>query len=441
MNENENQNNGRSTSRRGFIQSTATAAVGAHLAMRQQFVQAAPSTNDTLRVGLVGCGRRGRGAAIQALKADTHTRLVALGDVFEDQIDASLKTFEQHGGEVEDRIDIPKQHCFAGFDAYQQVIDCVDVVLLATPPHFRPHHLEACIDAGKHVFAEKPVAVDVVGVKKVQLACQAAEKKDLTVVSGLCWRYDALARASIGQVHDGAIGRVIAMHSVYNSSRPGKEWPMRRQTEWGDMEWQLRNWYWFTWLSGDHIVEQAIHSVDKAAWAVHDEPPVSAVSLGGLQARSGSDLGTIFDHHAVIYEHANGMKHFHHCRQQPGCANNVSTQIIGSEGVCEVEKGIIRGPDGNVTWKYSGPKGQQMHQAEHDELFASLRAGKPINNGDYMSTSTMLAVLGRMASYTGGKITWDEALDSAENLSPPRYDWTVKLETPPIAQPGVSTFG
>ena len=433
-------NKGHSTTRRGFIGKSTAAAVGAGLVLNSQIVRTAHAAgSDELRVGLIGCGGRGRGAAIQALNADPHARLVALGDAFSSELDKSLKLFEQ-AGDVSRRIDVSKDRCYAGFDAYQRVIDSdVDVVLLASPPHFRPQHLEACIDAGKHVFAEKPVAVDAAGVKRVMAACEAAYQKNLAVVSGLCWRYDSRARASIDQIHGGAIGQIVAMHSAYNSSRPGKEWPMRREPGWSDMEWQLRNWYWFTWLSGDHIVEQAIHSCDKAAWAMQDETPVAAVSLGGLQTRNIPQRAQIFDHHAVVFEHANGVKHFHFCRQQPGCTNDVSVQIIGTRGVCDVEKAIIRDHDGKQIWRFRG-KTNVMHQAEHDELFASIRAGSPIYNGDYMAKSTMLSILGRMASYTGGKIEWDQAMDSQEDLSPPRYDWDVELDVPPIAIPGVTKF-
>lgn len=439
MNEHANDHD-TSTSRRDFIKSTAAAAVVASLVANTQIARRAYAAgDDTLKVGLVGCGGRGRGSAIQALNADPNTRLVALADVFGDQIESSLKIF-QKTGHTSSRIDVPKDRCFTGFDAYRKLIDSgVDVVLLATPPHFRPQHLEACIEAGKHVFAEKPVAVDAVGVKKVLAASAAAKKKNLAVVSGLCWRYDNRARASIEQIHSGAIGSIVAMHSSYNASPPGKEWPMRREEGWGDMEWQLRNWYWFTWLSGDHIVEQAVHSIDKAAWAMRDGPPQSAVSLGGLQARSAAVLGTIYDHHAVLYEYANGMKHFHYSRQQPNCANDVSTHIIGTKGVCEVEKAIIRDHDGKTAWRYSGKK-NVMHQAEQDALFASIRAGQPINNGEFMSKSTMLAILGRMASYTGQKITWEQAMNSKEDLSQSSYDWKVKLDVPPIATPGVTAF-
>ncbi|MBI2477404.1 MAG: Gfo/Idh/MocA family oxidoreductase, partial [Planctomycetia bacterium] len=362
-----------STSRRGFMKSTAAVAASASLAINAQIAKTAHAAgDDVLKVGLVGCGGRGRGSAIQALNADPNTRLVSLADTFGDQIENAMAIFTRTA-DIGSRIDVPTDRRFVGFDSYQQLIDSdVDVVLLATPPHFRPQHLEACVAAGKHVFAEKPVAVDAAGVKRVLAASEAAKKRNLALVSGLCWRYHNTARASIQQVHDGGIGQVVALHSVYNASRPGKEWPMRREPGWSDMEWQLRNWYWFTWLSGDHIVEQAIHSMDKAAWAMHDEPPASAVSLGGLQARGGAELGTIYDHHSVVYEHANGVKHFHSCRQQPGCANDVSTQIIGSSGVCEVEKGIINNHNGDTVWRFRGDKGRAMHQVEQDEMFASI---------------------------------------------------------------------
>ncbi|RMG35489.1 MAG: gfo/Idh/MocA family oxidoreductase [Planctomycetota bacterium] len=430
------------TTRRHFLARTAATAVGAGLALDRRLAAAAHvSSDETLKIGLVGCGGRGRGAAIQALRADANTRLIALGDIFQDQIDSTLQLFNRYGGDLSSRIDLPAERCFVGFDAYQKVIDSgVDVVLLATPPHFRPQHLEACVKAGKHVFAEKPVAVDAPGVKRVLAASEAAKKKDLAVVSGLCWRYHYVARASIRRIHDGAVGRIVAMYSAYNASRPGKPWPMRHEKGWSPLEWQLRNWYWFTWLSGDHIVEQAIHSMDKAAWAVHDAPPVAAVSLGGLQARRGPELGTIYDHHAVVYEYADGLRHVHTCRQQPGCANDVSCRIVGTRGVCEIERGIIRDHDGKVIWKYSGPKGAPMHQQEHNELFASLRAGTPINNGHYMAMSTMLAILGRMASYTGKKISWDQAMASKQDFTLPRYDWDVSVDVPPIAIPGVTPF-
>lgn len=430
-----------SGSRRDFIKTSAALAAGASALVNAQIARTAHAAgSDVLKIGLVGCGGRGRGAAVNALKADPHVRLVALADVFEDQIARSVDLFK-NTGQIADRMVVPKENQFVGFDAYQHVIDSgVDVVLLATPPHFRPLHLQACIDADKHVFAEKPTAIDAPGVRRVLAAAEEARQKGLAIVTGLCWRYNTLAREAMAKVHDGAIGRIVAVHSAYNTSMPGKEWPMRREAGWTDLQWQLRNWYWFTWLSGDHIVEQALHSIDKASWALHEETPAVAASLAGLQSRRGPEQGQIFDHHAVLYEHASGLKHFHYCRQQSGCARGVQTNVIGTQGVCHVEKATIRDHDNKATWRYRGPRGVQMHQAEMDAMFASIRSGEPINDGEFMAKSTMTAILGRMASYTGKKIGWEQAIASKEDFTLPSYDWDVSIESPPIAVPGVTPF-
>jgi predicted dehydrogenase len=426
-------------SRREFLRAGAAAAVAAgtlagELALAPA-VHAAGS--DLLRIGLIGCGRRGTGAAVQALQADPNTRLVALADAFADQLQESLATLQK--SEVADRVAVDEGRRFVGFDAYQKLLDSgVDVVLLCTPPHFRPAHLQAAVAAGKHVFAEKPVAVDAPGIHKVEAACAAAKQKNLSVVSGLQNRYSDAVRATIARVHDGAIGEVVMVQSAWNGNMPGKPWPMVRKEGWSDMEYQLRNWYFWTWLSGDHIVEQAVHSIDKGLWAVHDRPPASAVGLGGLQARRAPDRGQIFDHHAVVYEYADGRKHFHTCRQQRNCFNDISTQLVGTKGRCHVERGQIFGHDGRVVWKYAGNK-NNAYQDEHAALFAGLRSGKVLNNGDYMIRSTMAAIFGRMATYTGRKITWEQALASTEDLSPARYEWGA-LPTPTVAVPGVTRF-
>jgi predicted dehydrogenase len=362
-----------------------------------------------------------------------------MADAFEDQLQYSLETLQKSA--VSTRVAVDSDHRFVGFDAYQKLLESgLDVVLLATPPHFRPGHLQAAITAGKHVFAEKPVAVDAPGIHKVRAACQEARSKNLAVVSGLHNRYAHDVRATIARIHDGAIGDVLLVESAWNGNPPGKPWPMVRKEGWSDMEYQLRNWYFWTWLSGDHIVEQAVHSIDKGLWAMQDRPPASGVGLGGLQARYGAasnpDRGQIFDHHAVVYEYSDGRKHFHTCRQQKNCANDISTLVIGTQGRCHVEKGVIFDRGGKVLWKYAGKK-NDAYQTEHDELFAGLRAGKIINNGDYMVQSTMVAILGRMATYTGQKITWERALASKEDLTPARYEWG-SLPVPKVAVPGVT---
>ena len=423
-------------SRRSFLKQSTTAAIGGALAATLPIARGAHAAgSDVLSVGLIGCGGRGTGAAAQALSADPNVKLTAMGDAFADRLSDSLSRLKKEDA-IADKLDVPQERRFVGFDAYRQVIDSgVDVVLLCTPPHFRPAHLEAAVEAGKHVFCEKPVAVDGPGVRRVLETTRAAEAKNLSIVSGLCWRYDEGVRETMKRVMDGAIGRIVAIQENYNT---GGLWMKPRLDAWSDMEWQMRNWLYFTWLSGDYNVEQHVHSLDKAAWLMHEEPPVQAVGLGGRQVRVEPAYGHIFDHHAVVYEYADGVKLFSYCRQQDGCANDVSDQFMGTLGRASVLQHKIWSADGELTWRYRGPK-PSMYQVEHNELFASIRSANPINNGLYMARSTMLAILGRMATYTGKSVTWDEALNSTENLTPPAYEWG-DLPTPPVAMPGRTPF-
>ena len=416
-------------SRRDFLKTSTIVggSLAANLALGAG-VHAAGS--DTLKVGLVGCGGRGTGAANQALAADKNIKLTAMGDAFSDRLQSSLANLKKV---APDKVAVTDENCFVGFDAYKQVLASgVDVVLLATPPHFRPAHLKAAVDAGVHCFVEKPVAVDAPGVRSVLATCEEAKKKNLSIVSGLCWRYDSGVRETMKRVLDGAIGEIVAIHENYNTNGL---WNHGRQPEWSDMEWQLRNWLYFTWLSGDHNVEQHVHSLDKGCWAMRDEPPLKATGLGGRQVRTDEKYGHIFDHHAVIYEYPNEVKMFAFTRQQNGCSNDTSDYFIGTKGRCNVLKHTITG---EFNWRYDGPK-PSMYQQEHNELFASIRSGEPINNGLYMARSSMVAILGRMATYTGKTITWDDALNSKEDLSPPSYDWG-PLKVPPVAMPGVTQF-
>ena len=415
-------------SRREFLRSSA-AVTGTSLAGLALARSAHAGGEDVLKVGLIGCGGRGTGAAKQALNADDNVKLTAMGDVFADHLESSLANLQKQN-EVAAKLDVADDHKFVGFDAYQQVLASdVDVVVLATPPHFRPAHLKAAVEAGKHVFCEKPVAVDATGVRSVIETCKAAKAKNLSIVSGLCWRYDNGVRETMQRVADGAIGDIVAIQENYLA---GGLWKHVRRPEWSDMEYQLRNWLYYAWLSGDHNVEQHVHSLDKAVWAMGDTPPVRAVGLGGRQARVEPIYGHIFDHHAVVYEWANGVKVFAFTRQQDGCYGNVDDYILGTKGRATVLKNRI---EGESKWKFRGDK-NNMYQTEHDELFASIRSGNPINNGHYMSVSTMVAIMGRMATYTGKSITWDEALNSTEDLTPPAgYEWG-PLETPLVAVPG-----
>jgi predicted dehydrogenase len=388
--------------------------------------------SDTLRIGLVGCGGRGTGAAAEALQADAQVKLTAMADAFADRLDASLRNL-QNNEELAGKIDVAAERKFVGFDAYRQLIDSgVDVVLLATPPHFRPLHLKAAIEAGKHVFAEKPVAVDAPGVRSVLASCQLAKERGLSVVSGLCLRYDAGFQQTIERLRDGAIGE---LHTLFANDYRGPIWVRQREPGWSDMQWQMRNWYYFTWLSGDFNVEQHVHFLDVCAWAM-GEYPTSAIGLGGRQVRTGPEYGNIYDHHSVVYQYGNGAQLVSNCRQQPDCVNLVNSQIFGSRGRAELSERRLQIENGS-TWRFD-QQVKNMYQVEHDQLISSIRRGEPINNGEYMAKSTLLAIMGRMATYSGQRITWDAAIRSTEDLSPQRYDWDAEPPESKIAIPGRS---
>ncbi|MBY0526789.1 MAG: Gfo/Idh/MocA family oxidoreductase [Gemmataceae bacterium] len=422
------------SSRRDFLKTSATVVAGTLAAAPA--VHAAGS--DVLRIGLIGCGGRGTGAASQALRAEKHVKLVAMGDAFEDRLQLSLTNLLKDA-DIAAKVDVKDAQKFVGFDACKQVIDSgVDVVLLCEPPHFRPGHLAYAVEKGKHVFAEKPVAVDSPGVRSVLQSCAEARKKGLSVVSGLCLRYDNGFKETVRRLHEGAAGQVLAMQA--NDYRGGR-WSKPRQPDWSDMTYQMRNWYNFTWLSGDFNVEQHVHFLDVCAWVMKDEPPVRAVGMGGRQVLTAPAYGNIYDHLSVVYEYASGAKLFSNTRQQKGCKNDISAHVLGTKARAELSerKRGLSIKTGDSDWFFDG-KENQMYQTEHDELFASIRAGKPINNGDYMCKSTLMAIMGRMACYTGQLITWDMAMNSKEDLSPPEYDWKVRLPDPPVAMPGVTKF-
>jgi predicted dehydrogenase len=422
--------------RRRFIETSvaATASVGLSLSASSPLAGAPHAAgSDTLKVALIGCGGRGTGAAKQALQADENVKLVAMADAFEDRLQRSLQSLLKIE-QVSDKVAVSPEQQFVGFDAYKKVLESdVDVVILTTPPQFRPLQLKAAIDAGKHVFAEKPVAVDAPGVRSVLKTCAEAKRKNLSVVSGLCLRYDGGFRETVSRLHDGAIGDV---HTVVANDYRGGIWIKPRQEDWTDMHWQMRNWYYFTWLSGDFNVEQHVHYLDVSAW-IFGGYPVKALGMGGRQSRTEAIYGNIYDHHSVAYEYENGSRLFSNCRQQKGCKNNISCYALGSQGKAEISERNLQ-IDTDKTWKFD-KEVKNMYQVEHDELFAGIRAGKPFNNGEYMAYSTLLAIMGRMACYTGQEITWKQALNSEEDLSPNRYAWGAAPEIN-IAVPGVTKF-
>lgn len=426
-----------SVSRRTFLQGAAIAAAPVVLGRKAHAI--AKSDPDVLKVGLIGCGGRGSGAAFNALRAENGTVvLTAVADLFPDRIESCLTNLKKElGPEQEARVQVDPEHRFTGFDSGEKLLRSgVDVVILATPPHFRPAHLRAAVEAGKHVFCEKPIAVDAPGVRSVLETVERARAKKLVLVSGFCWRSKYGHRATYAKIHEGAIGSLRAIYSTYLSS---PNTTRKRESGWSDMEFHMRNWYNFVWLSGDHIVEQAVHSLDKMAWALRDAPPISVVALGGRQAREGDESGNAWDHFSATYEYKDGVQGFHVARQWPGAFNQNDDMVLGEKGVA-----IINGWDndfrisGEKPWRFEG-EDNDMYQTEHDELFAAIRAGKERNDGVWMARSTMLAIMARMSAYTGEKLTWEQALASQETFGLERYELG-KLVLAPVAVPGHTRF-
>ncbi len=419
------------TGRRTFLKTAgAAAAVGFPAVISAQTV------TNAIKVGLVGCGGRGTGAASQALRADDYAELVAVADIDQAQVDKSLGTLRKIQ-RISNRVKVESANQFLGLDAWQKVVGSgADVILLATPPGFRPVHLAACVQAGKHVFCEKPVATDSPGVRAALKAAEDAQAKNLSLVAGFCWRYNSMIIDTFQQIKDGAIGKLVSYYATYYTS-PVKPMPpaSTRPAGMSDVQWQTRNWYNFVWLCGDSLVEQAVHSVDKVAWAMGDQPPVSCVGVGGRSIPA--EGGNIYDHFEINYLYPNGVRAFIANRQIENCYNENADYITGSEGTVTIGRGPRPKIEGKVNWTWSGQP-YDMYQREHDVLFASLRKGAPVNDGKRLATSTLLAIMGRMAAYTGQQVTWDQALNSQESLVPEKLDWNGSLEVKPLARPGVT---
>ena len=421
--------------RRDFLK-TATGAIGGALAIGFPAIISAQTVTNAIKVGLVGCGGRGTGAASQALHADDYNELTAMADVEQSQIDNSLATLGRIS-KIAERVKVEKPRQFLGLSAYQQLIDSgVDVVLLATPPGFRPVQLAACINGNKHVFCEKPISTDAPGVRSVMQTAEDAKSKKLSLVAGFCWRYNDMIIDTFKQMSDGAIGKTVAYYATYYTN-PVKPMPpaSARPAGMSDTEWQIRNWYNFVWLCGDSIVEQAVHSADKIAWAMGDKAPVSCVGVGGRNI--AAEGGNIYDHFEVNYIYPNGVRAFLANRQIEGCYNENADYILGVDGTCTIGRSPVPRIEGKTNWTWSGQK-YDMYQREHDVLFASIRKHQPVNDGQRMATSTLLAMMGRMAAYTGQEVTWDQALNSQERLYPEHLDWNGSLAVAPRAQPGIT---
>jgi predicted dehydrogenase len=410
-------------SRRDFIRTTTAATLG--LSFAPMIPGAHAAGTDAIRIGLIGCGGRGTGAVLNAFEGAEGVTLVAMGDAFPDRLEASLAQISKdHAAQV----DVPKDRQFTGFDAYKKVLETdVNYIILATPPGFRPTHLEAAVAAGKNIFTEKPVAVDGPGIRRVFALVDQVKTKGIGLAAGTQRRHQTGYLETLKRIQDGAIGNIVAARCAWNQ---GFLWKKDRQPEWSDVEWQMRNWLYFTWLSGDHIVEQHVHNIDVINWAMGTHP-VLAHGMGGRQVRTGPEWGHIFDHFSIDYEYPDNVHLHSQARQIQGCEGSVSEALVGDKGLCQADKYEIAGPN---RWKFEG-KDNAPYVQEHTDLIASLRAGKPLNELQAVTESTLTAIMGRMAAYTGQPVSWEQALNSKEELVPQNLAFG-PIEVPPVAIPG-----
>lgn len=446
----ENRTDHQGVSRRQFLAGSSLAAGAAAL----PFVHVAHAAASELevRIGLVGCGGRGTGAVLNAMGAATkviypstgyHTedpaanatiarpniKVVALADVFEDRLETCRTRLEKIGN------NIGKDRCFLGFEAYKQLVALPEVnyVILATPPHFRAAQLMAAVQAGKHVFIEKPVAVDAPGVKLVMEAGELAKQKNLGIAAGTQRRHMKSYRETIKRIQDGSIGEIVYARCYWNG---GQIWVVERQQGWSDLEWQLRNWNYFTWLAGDHYVEQHVHNLDIMNWVLGTHPIRAVAAVGGRQVRTAPMYGQVYDHFAVEYEYPGGIRMFSQARQMDGTDNLVGEAVVGTLGNSNCDN-FIRAKGGN-NWRYEGDNPNPYEQ-EHLNLFASIRDGKPINEAQAIAESTMTGILGREAAYSGRALTWDQAMKSTTRLGPEKYEFG-PCPVAPVAMPGRHRF-
>lgn len=412
--------------RRSFLQTSGVVAGAALLGGLSIDRSAHAAGSDELKLALIGCGGRGSGAANQALSTEGKTKLVAMGDAFEDSLLNSLSGLrKQHP----DKVDVPPDRQFVGFDAYKKAIAEADVVILATPPGFRPLHFEEAVRQGKHIFFEKPVAVDAPGIRKVLAAAAEAKKKNLKIGVGLQRHHQIGYLETIKRLQDGAIGDIVSSRVYWNGNGVWEPRVTRDKVK-SEMEYQVRNWYYYNWLSGDHINEQHIHNIDVVNW-IKNAYPVKAQGIGGREVRKHQRYGEIFDHHFVEFHYADGSIMYSQCRHQKGCWNSVSEHVQGTKGSCDVSGHMIRS---SSPWRHKKGDGgdPNPYQVEHDDLFDAIRNNKEYNEAVRGAMSTMTAILGRMATYSGVEIDWDKAINSKVDLSPSKYEW----DGVPVSAPG-----
>jgi len=419
-----------STTRRDFLKTTTAAAIGTAVLPDSSAFAGYVAGSDAIRIGVIGCGGRGTGAVQDALGSSQGVTLVAMGDLFPDRLASSRKSLTEKYGKA---IEVTDDRAFTGFDAYKKVLASdANYIILATPPGFRPIHLAAAVESGKNIFTEKPVAVDGPGIRSVLETYEKARAKGLGIAAGTQRRHQTGYLETMKRIHDGSIGNILSARCYWNQ---GALWKRDRQPQWSDAEWQLRNWLYFTWLSGDHIVEQHVHNIDVVNWAMGTHP-VKANGMGGRQVRTSPDYGHIFDHFAIDYEYENGTTLMSMCRQIEGCDKSVSEALIGDKGRSQVDKYEITGAK---AWKFTEQDNRPYVQ-EHTDFIASIRAGKPYNELKTVAESTLTAIMGRMSTYSGKVVTWDQALNSQETLMPSGLTLG-PLPTPPVAVPGQTPIG
>jgi myo-inositol 2-dehydrogenase/D-chiro-inositol 1-dehydrogenase len=423
-----------SPSRREFLKTSTAALTAAGLA-RPGYV----AGSDTIRIGLIGCGGRGYEAVLNATTADSGVRLVAMCDILMERIKEKLGKLKDR---KPDQVAVDDDHCFTGFDGYKNVVESCDVVLIANAAKFHPLHLKTAVEAGKHVFVEKPHGIDPAGVRVVGEACETARKKGLSVVSGLQSRYHPGYRETIQRLHDGAIGEIVAIEENFLRA-PYVLYP--RTPGLSEVRFQASNQYHFHWLSGDDVPQSLVHNLDRASWVMMEKAPVKAHGLGGRSTLKGEVYGSVFDHHSVIYEFDNGVKLYAFCRTIPDCYNETSSIILGTKGRCDILKLRIRG---ETDWRYEGSR-RDPYVVEHEALYQSIRSGKPLNNGDYMARSTLIGVMGQITCYTGKEVTWEQVSGSDFYYPPRPEECTLEMEPPvkpdaagiyPVFTPGVTVL-
>jgi predicted dehydrogenase len=409
--------------RRDFIR-TSAALGAASLVSGTNRMYAAGS--DRIRIGLIGCGGQGTRDIISCVKSSPGVEITAMGDLFEDRLKESLNKLRK---DVTEAVKVTLDNRFVGFDAYKKVLQTnVDLVFLTAPPHWRAEHFRAAVEAGKHVFMEKPGGVDPKGIRSVIETAELARGKGLSVVAGTQRRHSKKYREIIRRIHDGQIGDIVAAQGYWNGGDMLGYWKWYEKKGRSDMEWQCRSWPWFTWTSGDHIVEQHVHNLDVLNWALQAHP-VQCVGMGGRAVR---DLGNIYDHFAVEYEYPNGVRVLSMCRQINGNTDRIAERVVGTKGVAEVDQGVITG---ERPFKYEGPD-PDHYVMEMADLIQSIRDNSPINEGKRVAESTMNAIMGRMSAYTGRALSWDWAMKGSKlDLSPEKYDW-IDLPVREVAVPG-----